>query len=147
MSTLPKATVCGLHSFAPASSMYEGRWEGCFVPCPCIPISSIKIKFPTFNPWVRKIPWRRKWLPSPVFLSEEFHGQRSLVGYIQSMGSQRVGHDWVTLTFSFCFSCKTPKVNSAEQTLCVPNHFCRLHEQKKKERKKEIHLTASGSTF
>ena len=31
--------------------------------------------------WVRKIPWRRKWQPSPVFLPEEFHGQRSLVGY------------------------------------------------------------------
>ena len=34
-----------------------------------------------FNPWVRKIPWRRKWLPMSVFLSGEFHGQRSLVGY------------------------------------------------------------------
>ena len=35
-----------------------------------------------FNPWVRKIPWRRKWQPTPVFLPEEFHGQRSLVGCI-----------------------------------------------------------------
>ena len=34
-----------------------------------------------FDPLVRKILWRRKWQPSPVFLSEEFHGQRSLVGY------------------------------------------------------------------
>ena len=33
------------------------------------------------NPWVRKIPWRREWLPSPVFLPGEFHGQRSLAGY------------------------------------------------------------------
>ena len=31
--------------------------------------------------WVRKIPWRREWQPTPVFLPEEFHGQRSLVGY------------------------------------------------------------------
>ena len=30
---------------------------------------------------VRKIPWRRKWLPTPVFLSGEFRGQKSLVGY------------------------------------------------------------------
>ena len=36
---------------------------------------------PRFDPWVRKIPWRRKWLPTPVFLPGEFHGQRSLVGY------------------------------------------------------------------
>ena len=31
-----------------------------------------------FNPWVRKIPWRRKWQPSPVFLPGESHGPRSL---------------------------------------------------------------------
>ena len=31
--------------------------------------------------WVRKIPWRREWLPTPVFLPGEFHGQRSLAGY------------------------------------------------------------------
>ena len=30
---------------------------------------------------IGKIPWRRKWLPTPVFLPGEFHGQRSLVGY------------------------------------------------------------------
>ena len=35
-----------------------------------------------FNPWARKIPWRREWQPTPVFLPGDFHGQRSLVGYI-----------------------------------------------------------------
>ena len=35
----------------------------------------------TQDPRVRKIPWRRKRQPSPVFLSGESHGQRSLVGY------------------------------------------------------------------
>ena len=34
-----------------------------------------------FDPWVGKIPWRRAWQPSPVFLPGEFHGQRSLAGY------------------------------------------------------------------
>ena len=34
-----------------------------------------------FSPWVRKIPWRRKWQPTPAFLPGESHGQRSLVGY------------------------------------------------------------------
>ena len=32
-------------------------------------------------PGFGKIPWRRKWQPTPVFLPEESHGQRSLVGY------------------------------------------------------------------
>ena len=43
---------------------------------------------PGFDPWVRKIPWRREWQPTPVFLPEESHGQRSLVGYMGSMGLQ-----------------------------------------------------------
>ena len=31
--------------------------------------------------WVGKIPWRRAWQPTPVFLPGESHGQRSLAGY------------------------------------------------------------------
>ena len=38
-------------------------------------------KKPGFDPWVRRIPWRRKWQPTPVFLPGESHGQRSLVIY------------------------------------------------------------------
>ena len=34
-----------------------------------------------FNPWVGKIPWRRQWRPTPVFLPGESHGQGSLAGY------------------------------------------------------------------
>ena len=34
-----------------------------------------------FDPQVREIPWRRKWLSTPVFLPGEFHRQRRLVGY------------------------------------------------------------------
>ena len=34
-----------------------------------------------FDPWVRKIPWMREWLPTPVFLPGESHGHRSLVDY------------------------------------------------------------------
>ena len=34
-----------------------------------------------FYPWVKKIPWRREWQPTPVLLPGESHGQRSLPGY------------------------------------------------------------------
>ena len=34
-----------------------------------------------FDHWVRKIPWRRAWQPTPAFLPGQFHGQRSLAGY------------------------------------------------------------------
>ena len=36
---------------------------------------------PEFDPWVRKIPWRRKWQPTPVLLPGKFHGQRGPAGY------------------------------------------------------------------
>ena len=34
-----------------------------------------------FNPWIGKMPWRREWQPTPVFLPGKCHGQRSLAGY------------------------------------------------------------------
>ena len=34
-----------------------------------------------FDHWFGKIPWRRKWQPTPILLPEKFHGLKSLVGY------------------------------------------------------------------
>ena len=47
-----------------------------------------------FDTWVGKIPWRRKWQPTPVFLPGKFPGHRSLVVY--SPWGCRVRHNWVT---------------------------------------------------
>ena len=60
-----------------------------------------------FDPWIGKIPWRRKWQPTPVFLPEKFHGLQpdkllwevpwtEEPGGLQCMGLQRAEHDWVT---------------------------------------------------
>ena len=57
-----------------------------------------------FNPWVRNIPWRKKWQPTPVFSPGESHGQRNLAGY-SPWGCKRVRHNLVTKKK------KTPKVN------------------------------------
>ena len=43
--------------------------------------SATQCKRSGFDPWVRKIPWRRKWQSTPVFLPGESRGQRSLAGY------------------------------------------------------------------
>ena len=48
-----------------------------------------------FDPWVGKIPWRREWQPTPVFLPVEFHGQWSPVGY--SPWGFRIEHDWAII--------------------------------------------------
>ena len=46
----------------------------------------------TFNPWIQKIPWRRKWQPTPVFMPRKSHGQWSLTGYSPRC-RRRAGHD------------------------------------------------------
>ena len=82
---------------------------------------------PAFNPWVRKIPWRRKCLPTPVFLPEESQWQSSLTGCIQSTGSQksRTQLKWLrgraipsSLPFSFYLSCpRTVALNKCKQVI------------------------------
>ena len=60
-----------------------------------------------FDLWVGKIPWRREWRPTPVFLPGEFHGQRS-------MGSQRVRHDWANNTHTYTHTHTLPPSHPRE---------------------------------
>ena len=57
------------------------------------------VRRPEFDPRVGKIPWRREWPHTPVFVPREFHEQRSLVGW--SPWGHRVRLDWMTYTFTF----------------------------------------------
>ena len=43
----------------------------------------LQCRRPGFDPWVGKIPWRREWQPTPVFLPGKSHGQRNLEDYSQ----------------------------------------------------------------
>ena len=45
-----------------------------------------------FDPWIGKIPWRRRWKPTPIFFPVKSHGQSSLAGY-SPWGCKRTGHD------------------------------------------------------
>ena len=49
-----------------------------------------------FDPWVRKIPWRRKWQPTSVFLHGKSHGQRSLAGYSPWCCKELDTMEWLT---------------------------------------------------
>ena len=70
------------------------------------------------DPWVGKIPWRRKWLPSPVFLPGDFHGQRCLLANLPSGAaapwtghwsfSSQVGFPIRSSLISGCTSPSTP---------------------------------------
>ena len=52
-----------------------------------------------FDPWVGKIPWSRKWQPTPLFLPGTFHGQRNLAGC--SVWGNRARRDWAHLLLLF----------------------------------------------
>ena len=65
-------TVCNLHSSHGLPRWFSGKETAC---------QCRRHKRHGFDPWVRKIPWRRKWQPTPVFLPGKPHGQRSLAGY------------------------------------------------------------------
>ena len=54
-----------------------------------------------FDPWVRKIPWRRKMVTYSIFLSEKFHGQRTLAGY-SPKGHKELGRTKLTHSLDFC---------------------------------------------
>ena len=66
-----------------------------------------------FSSWVRKIPWRKKWQPAPVFLLGKFHGQKSLVGY--SSRGLRVRHEGATE--------KTQSEDNCFTILCCFPHY------------------------
>ena len=58
-----------------------------------------------FNPWFRKIPWKRKWQPTPVFLPGKSHGRKHLVGY-SPWGHKESDTKWLSLhesVSSICF--------------------------------------------
>ena len=50
--------------------------------------------------WVGKIPWRREWLPAPVFLPGKSHGQMSLAGYSPWGHKELDTTEWLTLSLS-----------------------------------------------
>ena len=59
-----------------------------------------RLKRSVFDHWIGKIPWRRAWQPSAVFLPGEFDGQRSPVGYSPWGGKESDTTERPTLSFS-----------------------------------------------
>ena len=63
----------------------------------------------SFHPWVGKIPWRREWLSTPVFLLRQFPGQRSLVHYSPQGGKEPDTNEQLALSCFMvdviCFHC------------------------------------------
>ena len=90
-----KEVMCGLVLLGYLLSKAE--WLGVRAPeltCRGSTPSSVPtscVTWTNYTNFVRQMPWRGKWKPTPVFLPGESHGQRSLGG-LQSVGLQRVRH-------------------------------------------------------
>ena len=83
-----------------------------------------------FNPWVRKIPWRRKWQPTPVFLPGESHGQRSLAGYSREESDTTVCVHTGSPSFTLCSRSCSPGATAVWRPQCLtggpdPDHLQR----------------------
>ena len=97
----------------------------------------LQCRRPGLNPWVRKIPWRRKWLPTSIFLPGEFHGRRNLVDY--SPWGHKGLDTTAWLTHTHCCSALFPSPSpSSSPFLHLPSsfkstiaryHHCQYHHQ------------------
>ena len=67
-----------------------------------------------FDPWVRKIPWRRQWQPTPVPLPGKSNGQTSLVGY--SLRGHKESDTTERLHFHFSLSLSNSEMNPAKES-------------------------------
>ena len=71
-----------------------------------------------FIPWVRKISWRRKWQPTPIFLLGKSHGQRSLAGF-NLRGHKRDMTGWLHSNNTHTHVCACECIIT-ESTCCIP---------------------------
>ena len=118
------------HDWATSLSRCFMKWERSLIICSSsysqmaqwwrIHLQCRRLKRCGFNPWVRKIPWRRKWQATLVFLLGKSHGQRSLVGYILLLESDMAKRLTVT-----------------EQAHTFYNQLFQILPKKKKERKRK----------
>ena len=68
----------------------------------------------SFNPWVGKIPWRRKWQPTPVFLPGASQGQRSLAGGHKESDTTEHTHTHTTGSYFFLLLSSSPSCESSK---------------------------------
>ena len=72
-----------------------------------------------FDPWVRKIPWRKEWQPTPVFLPGKSHGQRSLAGYSPWSLTESDMTEWTHWTQFIYSVVLVSALQQSESVICI----------------------------
>ena len=80
---------------------------------------------PGFNPWIRKMPWKRKWQPTSVFLPGELHGQKSLAGYSPWACKESDTNEWLTHIY-FAFQWNTDILQNSPFKSLLKIRYCVL---------------------
>ena len=76
------------------------HWASLVAPWKRISLQCKRCRKHWFDPWIRKIPWRREWQPTPVFLPRKSPWTEE-PGGLQSMGLQRAEQDWSSWTYMY----------------------------------------------
>ena len=91
-----------------------------------------------FELWVRKIPWRREWLPTLVFLPGECHGQRSLAGYSPWGHKESDATEQLTLPLIYLPKCNKKLLLSLENTVSGENRWTLLFSKSKSHKTQRL---------
>ena len=79
----------------------------------------LQCKRPGFDSWFRKIPWRRKWQPTPVLLPGKFHGLRSLVSYNPWGRKESDTTEWLDFIMDTLSLTKEARLYNGEKTISL----------------------------
>ena len=79
-----------------------------------------------FDPWIEKIPQRRKWLTTVLFLPRKTYGQRSILTY-SPWGHKRVGQDLATQHREYCISKLNTNTWKTRAFFLIPTPFAKLN--------------------
>ena len=91
-----------------------------------------------FDPRVGKIPWRRAWQPTPVFSLACRIPRTEEPGGLQSMGSQRVGHDWSDLAYTRATHVLLSQPQSAHKCNCCLSQMTEYHPTHQSQNRSQI---------
>ena len=104
-----------IHGPCPQGRGFPGGSSGKEPTCQCRTCKKCE-----FDPWTEKIPWRRAWQPTPVFLPGESHGQRSLAGTVHRVTqpdrltlSPSLSHRHTPIALGKCYVVSNPMERTA----------------------------------
>ena len=104
-----------------------------------------------FNTWVGKIPGRRAWQPTPVFLPGESHGQRSLAGTVHRVSKSQSWLKRLSMhaceLYIYCWPSISANFESLDLTNCRPKKYSKKKNNSRKLAKATLEFATRASSY